>query len=112
MFRLWENKSEVGTYQAQVVRNENSHHDSDSDSDSDFNYLESTDGEDTRIDSGSGGSKKKRLHLNEPAKQICLNIYNNLLKEKEADSEAGAMSETVLKLAARLTGIPMHTPPW
>jgi hypothetical protein len=23
------------------------------------------------------------------------NIYNNLLKEKEADSEAGAMSETV-----------------
>jgi hypothetical protein len=49
------------------------------------------------------------LHLNEPAKQICLNIYNNLLKEKEADSEAGAMSETVLKLAARLTGIPYTT---
>jgi hypothetical protein len=32
----------------------------------------------------SNESKKKRLHLDEQAKQICLNVYNNLLKEKEA----------------------------
>jgi hypothetical protein len=47
MFRPWENKFEVLSTNC---GNEN-HYDSDSDSDSDFNYLESTDGEDRRIDS-------------------------------------------------------------
>jgi hypothetical protein len=54
-------------------------------------------------------NKKKRFHLNEQAKQICLNVYNNLLKQKETDSEARATSETVLKQAERLTGIPYPT---
>jgi hypothetical protein len=52
---------------------------SESYSDTDFNYLESTDGEDTRINSSESRKKK---NLNEPAKQICLNVYNNLKKEK------------------------------
>jgi hypothetical protein len=67
-------------YQSTSCGSENRHHESDSDSDSDFNDLKSTNGEDTRIDSSE--SRKKRLHLNEQAKQICLNVYNNLLKER------------------------------
>lgn len=48
--------------------------------------------------------KKPYLHLNEQAKQICLNVYNNLVKDTAYKGNG-----TVIEKAAQLTGVPYST---
>jgi len=52
----------------------------------------------------AGNQTLRRTYLSEDAKQICLNVYNNLIKDPEFKSH-----NTALQKAAFLTGIPYPT---
>lgn len=96
MFRPWESQP---TSSASKNENRDEHYYTDSD--------EWTDNDDTDLyedDTNTPPVKRKRIHLNDQAKQICLNVYNNLLKIKDPNDQ-----RSIIREAADLTDVPYRT---
>jgi hypothetical protein len=100
MFRPWENNfEEPSTSREEDVRGNRYLFSSDDSRDTDDDVAFSDN--DSEPSDENILKKGKRFHLNAQAKQICLNVYQNLLKDP-SDKDKGS----VIARVAFLTGVP------